>query len=68
MGLPGPIFILGIASQKYDCRNAGYMKIIIGVYRHIPGTYHTSGIYGYLGMSRREAVCKVLERGEDHTP
>ena len=43
-----------------------HREITIGIYRHIPGTYHTSGIYRYWGMSRREAVSKVLEWGGNH--
>ena len=52
------------AAMVYDSRNSGSRNIIPGTYWYIPGTHHVPGTRRQLGgVSRREAVRKVLERG-----
>ena len=48
-------------SMQYDSRYTGHRKIILGICRHTPGTYHTSRIYQYLRVARRETVRNVLD-------
>ena len=46
--------------------NSLVASVVVRLFIYTPGTYNTCGIYRYLGMSRRAAVCKVLERGGNH--
>ena len=54
---------------RYNCHNTEYRKIIIGICRYIPGTYHTSGIYFNTPIFGHESSrCSVqgAGKGEDH--